>query len=52
MLDELDDHRFALFELQLLHVLLLLSDQPSSALLALLSSRLGQSLLCALLQTG
>ena len=51
VLDELDDHGFTLLELQLLHKLLLLVDKAASALFTLLSGRLSQCLLRALLQT-
>ena len=52
MLDKFDDHVLALLELQFLHDLLLLPNETSSAFLSLLASRLSESLLGALLQTG
>ena len=52
VLDELDDHRFALLKLELLHVLLLLADQSSPAFFSLLSGGLSQSLLGSLLKSS
>ena len=52
MFDKFDDHVLALLELQLLHDLLLLTNETPSALLPLLASRLSEGLLGALLQTS
>lgn len=52
MFDELNNHFLALLELELLHVLFLLTDQSSAALLTLFACRLSEGLLCALLQSS
>lgn len=51
VLDKLDNHRFALLKLKLLHELLLLTYQSSSALFSLLSGRLGECFLGALFES-